>query len=212
MFILLLKKTLTLLALIEPFSVVPLYLATVEGLPAAAQKKFSKTLGLTVTIALLVSGILGLNLLAVLGVSLDGMRVGGGIITLILAIAMVVGHEKAVRQGPHDEALSIRRQGHSVVPLGIPLLVGPATLAYSMIHSNWHTPADVVGIVVPSILAGVAVWIVLATSQRAHPYLTPSALSIIERLAGFLLAGLAVDLIATGLAGLFPVLRAHPLG
>jgi multiple antibiotic resistance protein len=208
MFPLLLKKTVTLMALIEPFAVIPLYLATVAGQSKSAQKRFARSLALTVTIALLVSGFLGLQLLGLLGISLDGMRVGGGVITLILAIAMVVGHEKTVKQSPFDELASIQGQGHSVVPLGIPLLVGPATLAYMMVNSSYQSAAGIVGIVAPSLLCGFAVWLVFATSRRAQPYLSPSALSIIERVAGFLLAGIAIELIAAGLTGLFPVLKA----
>jgi multiple antibiotic resistance protein len=209
MLLLLLKKTLTLLALIEPFSVIPIYLATVSGLPDPMRERFARALGLTVAIALLLSGLFGMQLLSMLGVSMDGMRVGGGLITLILAIAMVIGHEKDVKQGPYDESESIKGQGHTIVPLGIPLLVGPATLAYMTIHSDWRGVTDVVGIVVPSLLCGIAVWVVFASSQRAQPYLTQSTLSIIERLAGFLLAGIAVDLIAGGLTGLFPILKGN---
>jgi multiple antibiotic resistance protein len=207
MFLLLLKKTITLLALIEPFAVVPLYLATVKGQSEALQKRYAQALALTVTIVLLVSGFIGVQLLSLLGVSLDGMRVGGGIITLILAIAMVVGHEKAVKQSPFDETAAIEGQGHSVVPLGIPLLTGPATMAYMMVNSHTQSAADVVAILVPSLLCGIVVWAVFMTSRRAQPYLTPSALSIVERVAGFLLAGIAIELIAAGLIGLFPVLK-----
>jgi len=207
MLLLIIKKTLTLMALIEPFAVVPLFLATVKDLSYSQKQKFAKSLGVTVAVALLVSGLFGIHLLHLLGVTLDGMRVGGGTITLILAIAMVVGHEKDVKQIPSDESESIAGQGHSIVPLGIPLLVGPATMAYSMIHSEWNSFGDVSVIVLPGILCGIMTWLVFSTSQRVQPYLTASALAIIEKLAGFLLAGIAIDLIAGGLSGLFPFLK-----
>ena len=207
MWLLILKKTITLLALIEPFSVIPIYLATVEGLPAAAQRRFARALGITVTVALLVSGLLGLHLLSMVGVSLDGMRVGGGLITLLIAIAMVVGQEKAVKQGHYDASASIDGRGASIVPLGIPLLVGPATLAYSMVTSSLGTSAEVGIVVIPSLICGLITWGVFASSQRASGFMTPSMRGIVERLSGFLLAGLAVDLIATGMLGLFPALK-----
>lgn len=207
MFPILLKKTLTLLALIEPFAVVPLYLATVKGQPDIVKKRFARALALTVLVVLLISGFVGLQLLTMLGISLNGMRVGGGLIALILAIAMVVGHEKDVKQSPFDESASIQGQGHSVVPLGLPLLTGPATMAYMMVNSTHETAAGIIGIVVPSLICGFAVWLTFTVSRRAERFMTPSALSIVERVAGFLLAGIAVELIAAGLLGLFPALK-----
>lgn len=207
MFPILLKKTLTLIALISPFAVVPLYLATIAGQPESVKKSFAQALAVTVAVVLLVSGFFGLELLNLLGISLNSMRVGGGLIALILAIAMVVGHEKDVKQSPHDESASINGAGHSVVPLGLPLLTGPATMAYMMVNSSYQTVEGVVGILVPSICCGGIVWAVFTTSRRAERFLTPSTLSIIERVAGFLLAGIAIELIAAGLTGLFPVLK-----
>jgi multiple antibiotic resistance protein len=207
MFPLLLKKTITLLALIEPFAVVPLYLATIAGQPESVKKRFAQALAITVTVVLLVSGFFGLELLSLLGISLDSMRVGGGMIALILAIAMVVGHEKDVKRSPSDESASISGAGHSVVPLGLPLLTGPATMAYMMVNSSYRSAEDIVGIIAPSLCCGVIVWLVFTTSRRAERFLTPSALSIVERVAGFLLAGIAIELIAAGLTGLFPVLK-----
>lgn len=207
MFPILLKKTLTLLALIGPLSVVPLYLATVKGQPDIAKKRFAQALALTVTIVLLISGFIGLQLLSVLGISLNSMRVGGGLIALILAIAMVVGHEKDVKQSPYDETAAIQGQGHSIVPLGLPLLTGPATMAYMMVNSSHETVEGVVGILAPSLICGFLVWLTFTISRRAERFMTPSALSIVERVAGFLLAGIAVELIAAGLLGLFPALK-----
>lgn len=207
MLALILKKTITLIALIGPFSVIPLFLATVKGQPDEVKQRFARALALTVTIVLLISGFIGLQLLALLGISLDSMRVGGGLITLILAIAMVVGHEKDVKQKPFDEAATIKGQGHSIVPLGLPLLAGPATMAYMMVNSSHDSAADVAGILVPSLLCGLIVWVVFTTSRQAERFMTPSALSIVERVAGFLLAGIAIELIAAGLTGLFPALK-----
>lgn len=47
----------TLLAMIEPFVVAPLYLATIAGQPESVKKRFAQALAITVTVVLLVSGL-----------------------------------------------------------------------------------------------------------------------------------------------------------
>lgn len=86
-----LKKTVTLLALVEPASMIPIFLATVEGLDLVEKTRFAATIGISVAVTLLLAAFLGMPLFALLGVSIGAMQVGGGIIVLLLAIAMVLG-------------------------------------------------------------------------------------------------------------------------
>ena len=76
------KKTVTLFALVGPVSMIPIFLSATEGLDLAARLRFARSIGVSVTVALLVAVFLGLPLLSFLGVSLGAMQVGGGIIVL----------------------------------------------------------------------------------------------------------------------------------
>ena len=203
---LIIKKIITLFALVEPFSIIPLFMHATAGMPPGRSRAYARLLAITVVIALLVAGLAGSHILALLGITLPGMRVGGGIIVLILAIAMVLGQEKAVRQTEAERESGLELSGLGIVPLGIPLLAGPAALSYMVTQSNWHTPEDVVVLVVPVIAMGALIWGTFHFAVRMEEWLTPATLNVIERLAGFLLAGIAVDMMATGLREMFPVL------
>lgn len=85
-----LKKSITLFALVGPITMVPIFLAATQGLDLQEKARFARTIGLSVTVALLVATFLGMPLLGFLGVSLGAMQVGGGIIVLLLSIAMVL--------------------------------------------------------------------------------------------------------------------------
>lgn len=206
MWVLLLKKTITLLALVEPFGLIPLFLQATTGLLLVSQQQYARLLGVTVTVALVGAGLIGTEVLDLLGLTLGGMRVGGGIIVLILAIAMVLGQEKAVKQTAAETSAAANKQGYGIVPLGIPLLAGPAALSYMMMHGPLQQPGDFVAIVVPGILVGAITWTTFHFAARMQRWLTPAKLNVIERLAGFLLAGLAIDMMAMGLKELFPLL------
>ena len=203
----LLKQTVTLLALVEPFGLIPLFLQATDGLAPAAQGRYARLLGLTVTVALLGAGLFGTMILDLLGLTMGGMRVGGGIIVLILAVAMVLGQEKVVKQTAAEARAAADRQGFGIVPLGVPLLAGPAALSYVMSHSVVQAPMDLLALIVPGVIVGAITWATFHFAVRTQGWLTPAKLNVIERLTGFLLAGIAVDMMAAGLKQLFPLLN-----
>ncbi len=203
---LLLKKIVTLLALVEPFGLIPLFIQATGGLPTSSQRRYARVLGLTVTVALVGAGLIGAEILDLLGMSLGGMRVGGGIIVLILAIAMVLGQEKAVKQTAAETSAAADREGRGVVPLGIPLLAGPAALSYMMTHGALNRVVDIALVVIPGLTVGAITWATFHFAAKTQRWLTAAKLNVIERLTGFLLAGMAIDMMATGLKELFPPL------
>jgi len=204
--VLLFKKTVALFALVDPITFVPLFLAATAGLARPDARAIARNAGLTVAIALVVAGLIGQTVLAILGLSLGGMRVGGGIIVMITAVAMVVGREKAVRQTEAEAAAPLDLSGRGVVPLGIPMLAGPAALSFMMTHGPMNSPNDYLEILLPPVLIGVSVWLTFFIALRSQRWMSPVATNVFERIAGFLLAGIAIDMIASGVKLLFPLL------
>jgi len=204
-----LKKTITLIALVGPFSMVPIFLATTTGFTPQRRARFARTIALSVTIALLVAAFLGMPFLGILGVSLGAMQVGGGIIVLLLAIAMVLGKETTFKGSPSVDgnADEVELRPASIVPLAVPLLAGPAAFSYVMGSSEWNRAEDLIHILVPILAVGTACWVTFHAASHAGRVIRQSTLDIVERVGGFVLAAMAAEMMATGLRGLFPILR-----
>ncbi|MCK9283459.1 MAG: MarC family protein [Rhodocyclaceae bacterium] len=200
-----LKKSITLFALVGPISMIPIFLAASSELDAAGKVRFARTIAVSVTVALLVAAFLGLPLLGLLGVSLGAMQVGGGVIVLLLAIAMVLGKETSFKGSPPQGEHGVRAA--SIVPLAIPLLAGPAAFSYVMGNSLWNSYDDLIHVVLPILLVGLACWISFRLSCQAQRQIHQSTLDLVERVGGFILAAMAVEMMASGLRGLFPVLN-----
>ncbi len=200
-----LKKTITLFVLMGPVSMIPVFLAATEGFDLHSRNRFARTIGLSVTIALLVATFLGMPILGLLGVSMGSMQVGGGVIVLLLAIAMILGKESNFKGSPvivNDQGV---RQA-AIIPLAVPLLAGPAAFSYVMGNSAWQTTADLIHVLAPLLLAGVVCWITFYMASQAEKRIRQSTLDVIQRVGGFILAAMAVEMMATGLRGLFPIL------
>jgi len=200
-----LKKTIALFALVDPASMIPIFLATVEGLDPKGKIHFARKIGISVTVALLIASFLGMPLFALLGVSVGAMQVGGGIIVLLLAIAMVLGKETSFKGTPTDTTVLTMRSP-SLVPLAIPLLAGPAAFSYLMANSSLKTNVDLIHIALPIFAVGIGCWLAFHAAALARHKVRQSTLDMIERIAGFVLAAMAVEMIAAGLRELFPIL------
>jgi multiple antibiotic resistance protein len=200
-----LKKTITLFVLMGPVSMIPVFLAATEGFDLGSKGRFARTIGLSVTVALLVATFLGMPILRLLGVSLGAMQVGGGVIVLLLAIAMVLGRESTFKGSP-TIANEDRVREASIVPLAVPLLAGPAAFSYVMGNSAWQTYADLIHVVVPILIVGIACWVTFYMACQAEKKIRQSTLDVVQRVGGFILAAIAVEMMATGLRGLFPML------
>ena len=184
---------------------IPVFLAATEGFDLRSKVRFAKTIGLSVTVALLAATFLGMPVLGLLGVSIGAMQVGGGIIVLLLAIAMVLGKESTFKGSPSVTIENGVREA-AIVPLAIPLLAGPAAFSYVMGNSAWHTYADLIHVVVPILTVGFACWITFHIACQAERKIRQSTLDVVERVGGFILAAMAAEMMAAGLRGLFPML------
>jgi multiple antibiotic resistance protein len=201
------KKTITLFALVGPVTMIPVFLAAVEGFSTTNKQRFARTLGISVTIALLIAAFLGTSFLGLMGISIGAMQIGGGIIVLLLAIAMVLGKETSFK-GATPPANGDAGHEASIVPLAIPLLAGPAAFSYVMGNSAVKHEGDLVHIIVPILLVGIACWMTFHMAATAQRKIRQSSLSLAEKIGGFILSAIAIEMIATGLRGLFPILSA----
>jgi multiple antibiotic resistance protein len=199
------KKTITLFVLMGPISMIPVFLAATEGFDLPSKARFARTIGLSVTVALLIATFLGMPILGLLGVSLGAMQVGGGVIVLLLAIAMVLGKESTFKGSPSVVNEDGPREA-AIVPLAVPLLAGPAAFSYVMGNSAWHTSADLIHVVIPILSVGIICWITFYMASQAERKIRQSTLDVVQRVGGFILAAMAIEMMATGLRSLFPML------
>ena len=195
-----LKKTITLFALVGPISMIPVFLNAAQSLDIGGKVRFARTIGIAVTVALLIATFLGMPLLSLLGVSMGAMQVGGAVIVLLLAVAMVLGKETSFKGSPPSATEP------AVIPLAVPLLAGPAAFSYVMASAEWNSSAELVSVLLPIVVTGLSCWLIFRAASRAEREIRKSTLDLVERVGGFILAAIAVEMMATGLRSLFPVL------
>ncbi|EDO7849924.1 MarC family protein [Campylobacter coli] len=129
----------TLLAVLNPFGNLTQFLAMSDGLPLALRKKLFRTIlytALAIVLAFLFSGPLFMNY--IFRVSLDDLRVSGGLVLIIMAIKNLLFSTKLATQSfdSYQEANEKEILRQSLIPMAFPMLVGPGTLASVIVISE----------------------------------------------------------------------------
>jgi len=142
-----------------------------------------------------------------MGTSLASFRVGGGIVLLLMALAMLRAQSDTVRTTPAEEAEAEDRHSIAVVPLAIPLLAGPGSISTVIIEMH-RSATEYHGLLVIGsiVLVCLFLWLVLRAASTIGRFLGHIGLNVINRLFGLILAAIAVEIMANGLRQLFPAL------
>jgi multiple antibiotic resistance protein len=170
---------------------------------------------LVVTIALLWTGSF---VLAFFGITLSAVRVGGGLMIVISAWDLLRGVDQPddgeARASDRTDAASI-----AMVPLTMPLTAGPGmiTLAVALGSEHPEVPdqghselAFFFGLTIAAIAMSIAIWQIFRSAQWIIRRITPSGLRTLNRLIGFLLLCIGVQIMITGIEGVLgPLLAAR---
>ncbi|MGQ0655119.1 MAG: MarC family protein [Betaproteobacteria bacterium] len=203
-----LRFLVTLTAVLDPFLAVPIFLALTAGRDARSRRALVQAVALTVFAVLAVSALLGDAILQVVGASLAAFRVGGGLVLLLMALAMLNARAGGLRQTKEEAAELESGDVSGVVPLAVPLLAGPGAISTTILAAQRGGAAHLGAIIGCIALVAAMTWLVLSAAQAIGARLGTTGLNVATRLLGLLLAALAIQTMAEGLKQLFPGLSA----
>lgn len=201
-----LKVFITLLALINPFGAIPLFLGLTAAQSAHQVRATINTASIATAIVIAVSALFGEALLRMFGISIASLQVGGGILLFFLAFKMFNAEPGRTRTTPEEEHEAAERSSIAVVPLTIPLLTGPGTVSTVIIYAEraQHWWELVAMILIGAVMGGV-VWGTLRLAGPISRMAGQTGLNIMTRVMGLVLAALAVEFVAVGVRTLAAV-------
>ncbi|GAB7041921.1 MULTISPECIES: MarC family protein [Catenuloplanes] len=184
----------TLLVIVDPPGMVPIFLALTGALPKRDRRKAGRQAVALAFGVIVVFALLGQTLLDYLHVDLPALQGAGGLLLILIALELLTGKTDDVsdRQATSNVAL---------VPLGVPLLAGPGAIVATMLFvQNGENTADFVAIGAGIVAVMLVVLLVLRFSDVIVRVLRPGGIEVLTRIAGLLLAAIAVQLIADSVA------------
>jgi multiple antibiotic resistance protein len=204
-----LKPLSTLLAIVNPIGVIPIYIHFTHYFTSEQKRKTARVAAITAFLVIAVSAILGLKILEFFSISLASFQVGGGLLLLMSSIQMLNAQPAESRAQDVDDGASRAGSGASiaVVPLTIPLLTGPASISTVVIYAQKAERLWEQGVLVAyGLFIGIATWLAFSAAERIGKFLGQTGINVMTRLMGLILAAIAVEVMSDGLIKLFPAL------
>jgi len=183
---------------IDVFGVLPLYVGITEGMGDRSRRRLTTQATLTAFLISLVFLFAGKLLFSFLGITEADFRVGGGVVLLVLAVSDLVSTADTER-APSVGASGAVSAGHEtigVVPIGIPLIMGPAALTTILVLVDTYGYLVTVGSLLANLLL---VWAVFTSAGTITRAMGRAGSRAVSRVAALFLAGIAVMMIRSGI-------------
>jgi multiple antibiotic resistance protein len=197
----LISAFITLLVVIDPIGLGPIFIGLTLGLDPLTRRKIALEACLIAFCVLAGTALIGDWLLRMLGISLAAFRIAGGLLLFAIAFEMVFGHrmERKASMAGVNEA-----RGIAAFPLAIPLMAGPGAIT-AMVLLAGRLDGNMPGLALLIAIMGIVIAASLAVflaSGRLGRLLGVQGQMVLGRLLGVLLAALAVQYVADGILAL----------
>jgi multiple antibiotic resistance protein len=185
---------LTLFVIMDPPGIIPIFLALTGRRGKKAMTRLALQAALTSFGVIVAFALFGERILAFLGISLPALQVSGGLLLLIVALELLTGKT--------DEPTEVDDVNVAMVPLGTPLLAGPGAIVATILFVRQaDTAPEISALALGIILVHVTIYLAMRYSVFLGNLLKPTGILVLTRIAGLLLAAIAVELVADGVFG-----------
>ncbi len=185
---------LTLFVIMDPPGIIPIFLALTARRGKAAMAKLAAQAALTAFGVITLFALFGERILAFLGISLPALQASGGLLLLIIALELLTGKT--------DEPTEVDDVNVAMVPLGTPLLAGPGAIVATILFVRQSdTTPEVIALILGIVGIHVTIYLFMRYSVVLARILKPTGILVLTRIAGLLVAAIAVQLIADGIFG-----------
>jgi multiple antibiotic resistance protein len=196
----LLAAFVTLVVVVDPLGLVPVFLALTHRFSAEAKQRVALRAGVIAGGVLIGFALIGGWLLGQLGIGLPAFRIAGGLLLFAIAFEMVYGARAPRESSEAKEAAEEHAQHLAVFPLAIPLMAGPGAITATLLLAGRAAgDAALLAILVAEIVVVVALCAAcFLLAARIAKFLGATVNLVLSRLLGIILAALAVQFVIDG--------------
>ena len=185
----------TLWVILDPPGLLPVFIGLTGSMTGQQRKQAALRASLVALGVIAVFAIFGKFILKYLQISVQALQVSGGLLLLLVALQLLMGeHDEVDDAKPRDMNVAI-------VPLGTPLLAGPGAIVAMMVAVQDASGIDYLVVAASLICAMTAVYLFLRFATGIHRFLKEAGTILLIRIAGVLLAAIAVQMMANGILG-----------
>ena len=183
----------TLIVILDPMGLMPVFLGLTSKLSRTAQRKAAFQASLVSFGVILAFAFLGQQILRALHISMESLKLSGGVLLFLVAMELLTSSDME-QPDTGDVAVNV-----ALVPLGIPLLAGPGAIVAVMVSmAQAHTVGSIVGVVGAVVATHVVIWLSMRFALELSRFLGTGGIMLLTKISGVLLAAIATELVMGG--------------
>jgi multiple antibiotic resistance protein len=193
------------LVVVEPISLLPLFVGLTEGIEEEQRRQMALRAVIISAVILTVFAIVGGPFLKIMSINIESFRIFGGLLLFLIALEMVFARSPGTRTSSKEQQESQEKEDISVFPLAFPFIAGPGALATILLAFGGAAgnPELFAGLLVIVFVVLLLTLGVLYLATPAMRVLGVTGTNVISRMFGVLLGALAVQYVIDGLRGSF---------
>lgn len=195
----------SLLSIVDPLTVVPIFLVLVGAQPRPVQVATAVRAAATCFAVLVLFSLAGDFVFSFFGITLPAFRVAGGILLFVVGLEMMRARRSETRGTAEEAAEAEAREAVGVIPLGVPLLSGPGAIATVMVLTGKARDLEQrASLFVAIAVVSAAALAALLSAAAIARVLGKTGINIVGRIMGLILAAVATQFVIDGLHDAFP--------
>jgi multiple antibiotic resistance protein len=184
--------------LLTPFFVLSMFLSTTIGWSESDRRRLAIRIGVASYVACIILFYFGNWIFHAFGITVDAFRIGGGALLFLTAIDLVRGDLQSSKPTPLDSS------DIAVVPLAIPITVGPGTTGALLVIGAQTTEMHLRLIYTASLTAALAgLTVLLLLGSALERILRLRGITILSKLTGLFLSAMAAEMFVVGIRSFF---------
>jgi multiple antibiotic resistance protein len=197
----------SLFVIVDPFAVIPAFLAMTPNDSPADRTHMAKVASFVVAGVLLGFAYAGKWLFKFLGITMPAFQLAASIVLLLVALDMLRAQRSRVHETNEETAAGVEKTDIAVTPLAIPMLSGPGAISTVVLLQSeaktfWYNLA-LCGCI---LLVAFATYLILRVAAHGTKWLNPIVLRIGTRIMGLLLGAIAMQFMINALKAIKPII------
>lgn len=196
-----------LFSVINPLGSVPIFLGLTQGDTKESQKRTALWASVNVFIILVISFFIGKVILNFFGISIDVLRIAGGVVICSSGFGLLSGtfsKKRGVNKKVANDAQ--QRNDIALTPLAIPMMAGPGSMSLLIaMEQDYQEILNKLIIVTAIFAVAISVFLILRSANYISKILGASGIVAISRIIGFLVLAIGIQYIITSLLILFKI-------
>jgi len=193
-----------LFSVMNPFGTVPIFVSLTKEQTARERSAVALKTSLNILVILLISFFIGKYILVFFGISVNSLKIAGGLIITSSGFALLTGkftEHKGMKKKNVKVDLATRSE-ISLTPLALPMIAGPGTISLLITYNQEYTALfEILAILWAILMAAVSVFFTLKSSHYFVRILGASGINALSRLIGFIVIAIGIEfIIAAGLS------------